>query len=260
MAYFFSNIKNSFDFFLRNRIIFSRKNYYEKAQNVSDIFVDDEEENFYNRLKDKYGDGLEKDLNKRNFLENIYFLNIFDKYISLNKSDNITVLDIGSKNWSYVKSEYMYFKSKYENFVLNGIELDAYRLNSNFYTRYEIAKFYTKGLNNTNYIAGDFMAHEQKYDCIIWILPFVTQYPLIKWGLPLKYFQPENMLLHAFNLLKEGGEMLIINQGEKEYEIQQKLIKNLPQIDAQEYILFGEIQDKFKLFQNLRFCSKIIKH
>ena len=253
MAYFIDNLRNSFDFLLRNPL--SRKNYYEEPEDLSDIFENGEEENFYNTLKEKYGSTLENDTTQRIFLENIYFLNIFDKYLTKNKKENPSILDIGSKNWSYVKSEYVFFHSFAKDVFLNGIELDAYRLSSNFYTRFEIAKFYTKDLAGTNYIAGDLLKHQGKYDYIIWILPFVTQYPLVKWGLPLKYFKPEQMLKHTYNMLNKNGELLIINQGEEEYKIQQNLYENLDL----EPLLFDKAEDIFNLFKNQRFISKVIK-
>lgn len=225
MKYFLDNLKNSFDFTLRNKFNFSRKNYFEK-QKLTDI------------------------------LRDIYYFNIFKKYFSnIEENKEISVLDIGSKNWEYVNSEYSFFNSYTKNFILNGIELDAYRLNSNFYTRLEIAKFYIKNMANTNYIAGDFLEHNQLYDYIIWILPFITKYPLVKWGLPLKYFKPLEMLEHANNLLKDKGELLIINQGEDEYSAQKELNQKL-NLKAQYY---GEIEDRFNLFKNKRYCMKIIK-
>ncbi len=255
MQYFLDNLKNNFDFFFRSRITFSRKNYKEKAENIDNLFQDEKQKSFYNTLDKQYKLDFLKNSTKRIYLENLYFLNIFDKFFSKDVKKNTSVLDIGSKNWSYVKSEYLYFKTFCKKFSLNGIELDAYRLCSNFYTRYEIAKYYKKDLDNTNYIIGDFLNHNQKYDRIIWILPFVLSYPHVKWGLPLKYFKPEKMLLHAYNSLNEGGEMLIINQGEKEYSTQRELNNNLGL--STEY--FGEIEDVFQLFKNKRFCSKVTK-
>ena len=248
MLYILDNLKNNFDFFIRSHIPFSRKNYNE---NIADNSLDYK---YTANLKQYDLDFLKKS-SKRIFLENLYFLNVFDKTFSKNKKENIKILDIGSKNWSYIKSEYLFFKSFQDNFILNGIELDAYRLSTNFYTRYEIAKYYKKDLKNTNYIAGDFLRHNQKYDYIIWILPFICKYPHIKWGLPLRYFQPKKMLLHAYNSLNSGGEMLIINQGEDEYLIQQELNNNL-KLSAKYY---GEIEDDFNLFKNKRYCSKITK-
>ena len=102
------------------------------------------------------------------------------------------------------------------------------------------------------------MKHHQKYDYIIWILPFITEYPLVRWGLPLKYFKPEEMLIHAYNLLNPNGELLIINQGQEEYLIQQNLINST--ISNSEYLPLGEVEDYFNLFKNKRFSSKLIKN
>ena len=225
MKYLLDNLKNSFDFTIRSKFNFSRKNYYEEPKLV-------------------------------NILRDIYYFNVLRNCFSDIAAKNLSVLDIGSKNWEYVNSEYSFFASCADNFTLNGIELDAYRLNSNLYSRYEIAKFYIKNKPSAKYIAGDFMNHNQKYDYIIWILPFITQYPLVKWGLPLKYFKPEKMLLHAYELLKDKGELLIVNQGESEYLIQKQLNQKLG-MDARYY---GEIEDKFNLFKNKRYCLKIAKN
>ena len=224
MKYFLSNLRNSFDFALRNKFNFSRRNYCEKQT-------------------------------LKNILRDIYYFNLFKKCFKETEKEEVSVLDIGSKNWEYVNGEYSFFKSYAKNLVLNGIELDAYRLNSNFYTRYEIAKFYIKNKPNAHYIAGDFLEHNKSYDYIIWILPFITEYPLLRWGLPLKYFKPKEMLSHAVDLLKDKGELLIINQGESEYLIQKELNEKLG-LKAQ---YFGEIEDKFNLFKNKRYCTKIIK-
>jgi len=257
MSYFLDNIKNNIDFFLRNIITVSRTNYSEISEDLDSIFKNKEQEYLYNILKNKYDFLLLQNTTQRNFLLNLYYLNVFDKYFSPKNKDNLSVLDIGSKNWEYAKSEYVFFKSFTKNFTLNGIELDAYRMCSNFYNRYEITKFYTKDLINTNYIIGDFIEHKKKYDYIIWILPFITEYPLIRWGLPLKYFKPQDMLIHAYDLLNPNGELLIINQGNEEYLIQQNLVKKMEFDNT--YTTLGEIEDIFGLFKNKRYCSKLIK-
>lgn len=254
--YFIEDFKNRFDFFLRNNIRFSLKNYKENPYNIEDINLSDKQKELYLNLKNKYNLIIFDCLNKRNFLENLYFLNIFDRYFSKKTNKDISILDIGSKNFSYVRSQYLFFTSFSSVKNLNGIELDAYRLCSNLYNRYEIAKFYKKDLLNTNFIAGDLLNHNQRYDYIIWILPFITRYPQIKWGLPLKYFKPEKMLIHAYNLLNKDGEMLIINQGEKEAIIQNDLIKKA---NLKVSLSFEKIEDEFELFKNERYCFKLIK-
>ena len=250
MGYFFDDLKNSFDFFLRNMITISRKNYTEKGVNAEKVFNCDEQKKLYSLLKEKYDLSPLYKYNDINFLTNLYFLDIFDKYIFTEKRD-VSVLDIGSKNWNYAGSEYIFFGKNADELCLNGIELDAYRLCTNLYNRYEISKFYTKEFKNTNYIAGDFMTHNRQYDYIIWFLPFITEYPHIRWGLPLKYFKPEEMLKHAFKLLNDDGELLIINQGEKEYKIQKELYRGL-NISYQD---IGEVTNVFSPFKNKRFCT-----
>ena len=255
IQYFLDNIKNNIDFFLRSRITFSRKNYTEQNENKEDIFENEEQKNLSRTLDKKYNINSLALGTVQNYLENLYCLEILNKYISIQDKKDISVLDIGSKNWNYAKSEYLFFANNFENIHLNGIEIDAFRMSTNLYTRYEIAKYHIKDLKNTNYIAGDFLKHNQKYDYIIWFLPFITEYPLVKWGLPLRYFKPLLMLKHAYNSLNADGELLIINQGEKEYNIQKNLNDELG-LNAEYY---GEINDIFDVFEHERYICKIKK-
>ena len=92
-----------------------------------------------------------------------------------------------------------------------------------------------------------------KYDYIIWLLPFVTPQPLEKWGLPKKYFMPQELLEHAAELLKK--EMFIVNQGEQEAEIQQKLLDRA----GLQYKFLGEVESSIELFKNPRYGFLISK-
>ena len=216
----FDDLKNSFDFYLRNKIRFSRKNFVEKN----------------------------KDLIERNEAENLYTKAVLEQAFS-KQNGNLKILDIGCKNWFYAKGEYEFFASFCEDFQLDGVEIDAFRIYSNFYNRYEVAKYYTKGLKNTNYIAGNLLDLKDKYDYIIWFLPFVIYEPHKYWGLPKKYFYPEKLLDHAYSLLNPNGEMLIVNQGEKEFEVQKGLLRKL----NIKYKDLGEIKNDYFEYQNKRY-------
>ena len=209
-----NNLKNNIDFFIREKTKFSRKNY---------------------KLKDK------------NNPESNYVRSLLTKYFPIDYHSNLSVLDIGSKNWSYVLGEYDYFKSKTDTLLLDGVELDAYRLYSNFYSRYEVAQAYIKGLENVNYYPENLLNIKTKYDYIIWLLPFVTEYPFTIWGLPKKFFIPQILLKHAYSLLK--NQMLIINQTHEEYEIQENLLKS---VDIK-YEKLGEIIIDNSPYVNKRF-------
>ena len=222
-----SDIRNNIDFAIRNFTKFSRKNFVE----------------------------TDASLIERNIQENLYITDILEQGFKKQSLKKTFILDIGSKNWFYAKGEYNFFKSFCDDFELDGIELDAYRLYSNFYSRFEVAKYYIKDLKNTNYIAGNLLDIDKKYDYIIWILPFVVKEPHFKWGLPKKYFYPEKLLHHAFSLLKSNGQMLIINQGEAEALVQKELLNklNIP------YKNLGKISSEHFQYKNKRFGVLINK-
>ena len=195
----FEDIKNNIDFFIRNNTKFSRKNFNEKSQEKL----------------------------HRNYLENLYTLDVLEQFLEKTDNKEAKILDIGCKNWFYAKGEYEFFQKFCQNFTLDGIEIDAHRLYSNFYSRYETAKFYIKNLKNTNYIIGNLLDLEKQYDYIIWFLPFILEEPHLMWGLPKKLFYPEKLIKHAYSLLKQNGQMLIINQGEIEFQEQKNFLNNL---------------------------------
>ncbi len=221
------NLKNSLDFFLRERLKLSRKNFVEKN---------------------------EKNL-MRNYLENLYTFDILSTSFSTEKKHFARVLDIGSKNWFYAKGEHQFFESFCEDFELDGVEIDAHRLYTNLYSRYETSKFYTKNLPKTTYHCTDLLSINKKYDFIIWFLPFVTMAPLRYWGLPERLFMPKKLLSHAFSLLNEGGEMLIINQGEHEANAQKELFEQL-EIKYEEK---GIVKSDFLEYKNDRYAFLIKK-
>jgi hypothetical protein len=73
--------------------------------------------------------------------------------------------------------------------------------------------------------------------------------PLVAWGLPRRYFCPKRLLLHAYKQLNSNGQMLIINQGEKEAEVQKGLLEKL-KIPYKE---LGEIKNEYFEYQNKRY-------
>lgn len=242
MKYFIMDVKNNLDFYLREKFCFSKKNYSESNESKDEIFRSLELIEREKFLFDKFNlSDLKSNSTKENYLLNIYTLDLLDKYLPVKSKNNLSVLDIGCKNWFYVQAEHAFFKKYSKNLNLHGIELDANRLYSNFYSRAEVAKFYMKNLSDVKYIHGDFLKYNGNYDYIIWILPFVVQEPLLKWGLPGRYFQPESMLEHAYNVLNPDGKIFIINQGEIEYEMQKTLCEKL----NIKFVQIGEIKSVF---------------
>ena len=228
-------LKNKFDFFIRQKTKFSRQNYSPKAENVLDIVPDSE----YDLTI------LKKDITRQNCIENLYILDILDKYFRVYPKEDLNILDIGSKNWNYAKGEYIFFKHRCHYLKMTGVELDAHRLCWNLFSRQEIARYNIKYLPFANYIADDFMNVNGTFDYITWFLPFVGEYQHKKWGLPVKYFRPQEMLMHAKECLSDGGTMFIVNQGESEYWLQKQLCEDL----GLPYRELGIIQSDFSPYR-----------
>lgn len=256
MKYFFKNLKNYVDFFLRQKLIFSRKKYFVENESKEGLLQGKEETEREKILSEKFHlNYLKSNSTRRNYLENLYTLDVLDKYLPIDFQENLKVLDIGCKNWFYVQGEYFFFKKFCNDLTLKGIEIDANRLYTNLYSRKEVAKFYIRDLKSTEYIVGNLLEQEDKYDYIVWILPFVFEEPLLKWGLPLSIFQPEKLLKKAYEILKPGGKMVIINQGVNEYNKQKSLCDTL----NTNYEEIGEIRSPFLQYESNRYLILIKK-
>lgn len=242
MEHFLIDIKNRIDFFIRQHLNISRKNYFENNEckdNIFSLIEAMEREKF---LVDKYNlSSFKNNSTVQNYLENLYKLDLLDRHLELEFKDNISILDIGCKNCFYAKSLYYFFKIYCNQIFFTGIEIDFNRLYSNFFSRFEVAKFHTKDIENAKLISGNLLNHNEEYDFITWFSPFVFEYPHLKWGLPLKHFSPEKMLAHAFSLLNDNGIIFILNQGAEEYDKQKEMYSDL-RFDYQD---IGEVNSVF---------------
>lgn len=234
------DLKNKFDYFIRQKTKFSRKNFRVKSENVLDLIPECEFD--LSILKD--------DITRYNCSENLYMLDILSKYFPIFPKQDLKILDIGCKNWFYARGEYIYFKNFCHHLEMIGIEIDAYRLCWNLYSRAEIAKYNIKYLPFAKYIADDFMNLNDKFDYITWFLPFVGEYQHYRWGLPMKYFKPLELLKHASESLNEGGKIFIVNQGESEYWLQKQLCDDL----GLRYKEIGPIMSEFLQYRYPRFA------
>jgi len=141
----------------------------------------------------------------------------------------LRALDIGSKNFDYVDAlcGFWSHQNGERSVTLTGLELDAHRRYTDFRTRRAWAEHYASFVPGAHYQAGNLLAHTECYDAITWFYPFVTEFPLLRWGLPLAEFQPLALLEHAFSLLEPGGVLVIVNQSEAESHVQRAFLATL---------------------------------
>lgn len=182
--------------------------------------------------------------------ENLYILDLLDQLLGRHSSHSHS-LDIGCKNGVYFPALASFTSSGWD-----GIELDAWRRYWNLTSRRDHGRFMAKPFG-CHYLAGSLLEHHPAipYDLITWLLPFVVEGPLDAWGLPRRYYQPIAMLQHAYDLLAPDGTMLIINQGEWENEVQQRLFI-ATDIQAES---LGQVSSQFSPFQQPRFAWRAQK-
>jgi hypothetical protein len=171
-------------------------------------------------------------------------------------------LDVGAKNWAYVPALNTFLKTfaswsplDEPAYELVGIELDAYRVYANLFSRYDYAMSFTQHMPQAQYLVGDVMVHRQQYHIISHFLPFVVPEPCLKWGLPLSCFQPQAMLNHVLSLLIPGGFLIIMNQGEWERDAQQALFDRLPETTREQLTIqaIGQMPASFLEYTYPRF-------
>lgn len=177
------------------------------------------------------------------YRENLYILDLLAQHLP-QQSLTGKGLDIGCRNFSHLPALSAFLPGAWD-----GVELDAYARYWSGHTRRACGEWIAQQRPHCHYIAGSLLDVHDRYDVIVWVLPFVLAEPLRRWGLPERYFQPAALLRHALGLLKPEGEMFIVNQGEFEADEQRRLL-------AEAGIPFnelGELHSVFSPFRNQRF-------
>ncbi|MFB9326781.1 hypothetical protein ACFFSY_12720 [Paenibacillus aurantiacus] len=140
----------------------------------------------------------------------------------------LRIVDVGSRTFYYAPALFHFFRRHYQVESLLGIELDAYRRYPNGFTAYDYAQAYLRELGESGiirYEALDFMQVTASYNVCTLFLPFVTQDPLLHWGLPLGTFQPARLIAHAFDQLEQPGVLIVTNKGPEEQQTLHRLLR-----------------------------------
>lgn len=166
--------------------------------------------------------------------ESLYVLDVLDRWVlpRLTGGDArlLHALDVGSKNGCYLPG--LVAGTAAQQVLWDAVEVDAHRRYVDLSTRRTYALRLLRGLGNGHrYLAGDVSnpacGVRDAYGLITWWLPFVTPAPLHAWGLPAELFSPERLLASVLARLAEGGWLLLVNQGEDEHAIQQRLLQGV---------------------------------
>jgi SAM-dependent methyltransferase len=157
------------------------------------------------------------------YLENLYLLDVLEQCLAgVTLPARARVLDVGSKNWSYVFALQRFLdRAGARPVELHGVEVDAHAVYWNLHSRLDLAHAYMAqtGAPNLHFHASDVCdLHEGPFDLVTWFSPFLTSYPLLRWGLPLGLLAPRAQLARVRDMLRVGGHLLICTHTEGERE------------------------------------------
>lgn len=178
---------------------------------------------------------LYEDSTADNYRENLFYLEMLERALVSVASlpDKISAADIGPSHWFYVRALHALLEwgqnppQGGRQVSLYGYEADAYRVYANFHSRYDYAVAHMGNLKDVNYISQRFMPQTFAFDLVIMLFPFIFLVDHLAWGLPRNQFAPEILLANAWNGLKPGGGLVIVNQGEKEHQAQLTMLTAL---------------------------------
>ncbi len=149
----------------------------------------------------------------------------------------LTVLDVGARNFSLAPVFHQLLRGLHFKPQIHGIEIDAYRRMSNLHTRRDYADYFVSQTADSKFHVVDFLKWDTPADCIFLLNPFVTESPLLAWGLPLRHFKPEQFFEKVTSLLTPGqGLLFVTNPSEEEVEITQALLrKDFDQLETHDW-------------------------
>jgi hypothetical protein len=166
-----------------------------------------------------------------NYRLNLFYLEMLERALSEASPEipqTIQAADIGPADWFYAHALYSVLKwwrnPTGRTVRLTGYEADAYRVYSNLFSRYDCAHGYMNGLEDVQYLPRKFTRQPGKFQLVAMLFPFVFLKDHLTWGLPVRRFNPVQLLRDAWASLKPGGVLVVVNQGEAEHVAQRDML------------------------------------
>ena len=231
-------IRNAVEHPLRQGIRFQRgKPHFanESKENLFAHLAAKEKEEAIDTAKRLYSNfhlqHLYKNSSADNYRLNLFYLEMLERALSEAAPEipqTVHAVDIGPADWFYVHALHAVLKWWHRptgrRVCLRGYEADAYRVYSNLFSRYDCAHGYMNGLEDVQYIPRKFTRQPGQFQLVAMLFPFVFLKDHLTWGLPLRRFNPAQLLRDAWASLKPGGVLLVVNQGEAEHIAQRDML------------------------------------
>lgn len=223
-----ADLRTEVDWALRNRLTWSPP---ARERPEADVATDDPREAAW---VERYALGPARDrMTAWRWRRNLAVVEVLEAALSspalgrfLGRASSVRALDVGAKNFDYVDALGGFWSRAggRRTVLLTGLEVDAHRRYTDLRTRKAWADHYASSVPGARYLAGDLEFHRERYDAITWFFPFVTEFPLRRWGLPTRLFRPQALFDHAWDLLEPGGVMVIVNLNRDEAARQHEIL------------------------------------
>ncbi len=258
------NLRNSIDFPLRQAFHWSRPglklgnekkdNLYQNLPTAERRAAVQEAERLFNKYH-------LHDLHQRstvdNYRENLYYIQLLEQACERSQaslSPDLQAVDIGPSSWFYVRGMYQFLKfwgtDAPRRVELCGYEADPYRIYSNFYSRYDHALAYCANLEEVNYIPNAYRPIPNAWHLATMFFPFIFVRDHLDWGLPQKEYHPQELLKQAWESLRPGGVLIVVNQGEDEAR-QQEILFGSANIETRASFTFHSILYEYSLTRHV---------
>ncbi len=169
------------------------------------------------------------------YRDNVYWLDALERLLgdrTLGQTDATSafrVVDVGSKNFNYAFALERFFRNRVgpgRALALVGIELDGHVIYRDWRSRCDYAEAYARQTENPGvvYRVADFAALKgETFDVATLLFPFVTEAALVRWGLPLRFFEPKRLLAKAIEVTPKGY-LFVFSQTEAERDALVELV------------------------------------
>jgi hypothetical protein len=186
------------------------------------------------------------------YRENLYVLDVLER-AAPDAARGVSALttDVGSKDFVYAPA----LAAFTEGGAVHGVEIDGHVVYRDLYSRADHARAYARLAEpGATYHVRDFAEFRPPAPAtlITMFFPFVTEFALVRWGLPRRTYRPQEIFSHAVRLLEPGGLLVVVNHSFEERDRVAELARGLEEIervrggDARSLLVeyMGEIEER----------------
>lgn len=206
MSWTLSNLRREFDWLLKRCLRWSAP-VVRRPLGDLDAFLgrlSPEELSRYHVLAETYDlSRLAETCTVKEIFQSIDRLDLLDQHIGSTPPGG---LDVGALNWTYLPALMAFKPGDWD-----GVELDGFQRYVSMDTRGAQARHRAAQFPGATYRVEDIQGVSGQWGLVTWFFPYVTPGPLVSAGLPDRFFDPVQMLLHVWSLVAPGGALFVMN-------------------------------------------------